>query len=118
MYHKISLIAAALAMSLLMAGCGGSALVVSGETLKASGQQFVQLGKVYKEGCDVTKSIPQKDCQAFRAFGEQFQKSYPISVQLWEAARATNDPATQQGAEVVIKDLNGRLNTFGSAVKK
>lgn len=117
MYHKISLIVAVLLLSLQM-GCGGSALVVSGETLKASGQQFVQLGKMYKEGCDVTKTIAQKDCQAFRAFGEQFQKSYPISVQLWEAARATNDPATQQGAEVVIKDLNGRLNTFGSAVKK
>lgn len=108
----------ALLLLSLQIGCGASALVVSGETLKASAEQFVKLGPIYKQGCDVTKTIAQSECQKFRSFGEQFQKSYPISRQLWEAARATNDPTTQEGAEVVIKDFDKRLKTFEAPVKK
>ena len=107
-----------LLFSFLALSCGGSALVVSGETLKASGNQFIKTAATYKNGCDVTKTIPQTDCQSFREFAVQFQKSYAIARQLWEAARATNDPETQKGAEAVVKTFDAKLNAFDAKVPK
>lgn len=105
-----------LAVLLSISACGGSSLVVSGEALKASGTQFVQVAAAYKNGCDVAKTIAPKDCAAFRTFGEQFQKSFPLSVQLWEVARATNDGATEKSATEIITDLVSRLTAFAITV--
>jgi hypothetical protein len=103
---------------LLLASCStmGQSLVVTGETLKGVGTEFVQVAAVYKDGCDVTKTIAQADCQRFRSFGEQFQKSFPLAVQLWEAARSANDTAAQNQAAAVISDLASTLSAFAVQV--
>ena len=96
----------ALALSLSM-GCASfpQLLVGSGEGLKAVGNEFVAVAQVYKHGCDVSKIIPQSQCQKFREFGEKFKQVYPLAVQLWETARDANDKATQHRADAMIQSL-------------
>lgn len=109
-----------LAFAVLLAGCStlgfGKTLIVTGETLKGVGSQFTVVAATYKQGCDVTKAIAQSQCQAFRSFGQHFQKSYPLTVQLWEAARSANDKAMQDKVEEVIVDLATALTQFAVAV--
>lgn len=107
-------------MILLLSGCSmlgfGKSLVVTGESLKGVGNEFVQVSAVYKKGCDVDKTIAQPQCQNFRTFGEKFQKTFPLTVQLWEAARASNDKNMQGKVEEVIVDLATALSEFAVAV--
>jgi len=98
---------------IFVAGCSASrGLVVTGETLKGIGNEFIQVAAVYKQGCDITKVIAQSHCQSFRSFGEQFQKSFPMAVQLWEAARSASDAAAQDKISDVVSSLAVSLSDF------
>jgi hypothetical protein len=119
---RVRMFSASLVLLLLLAGCAlgglfGKSLIVTGETLDATGKQFVAVGATYKKGCDVDKSIPQKQCLSFKTFGEKFQKTFPLSVQLWEAARASNDKVMQGEVEDIIKGLSSELDDHRSASK-
>jgi hypothetical protein len=109
-----------LALLLLVAGCSvfsfGKTLIVTGTSLKGIGDQFVTISATYKQGCDVTKTIPQSQCKAFRAFGEHFQKSFPLTQQLWEAARSANDKVMQDKVEEIVVDLATALTQFAVQV--
>jgi predicted small secreted protein len=111
---------APLVFAVLLAGCStfgfGKTLIVTGTSLQGIGSEFVQVAAVYKKGCDVDKSIPASQCNSFRAFGEKFQKSFPLTVQLWEVARSTNDKAMQGNIEEVIVDLASALSAFAIQV--
>lgn len=103
----------------LMAGCGtlsnmfgGNTLVVTGESLKASGNEFVKVSATYKQGCDVTKTIAPAECASFRKFGEGFQKSFPLAVSLWEAARVSGNAELQKSTEGPVTVLQGQLQSF------
>ena len=87
-------------------------LIVTGETLKGMGNEFVAVAGQFKQGCDVTKTIKPDDCKKFRDFGIQFQKSYPTTVALWEAARTAQDKAATEKMDVVINDLAQQLSDF------
>lgn len=104
----------------LLAGCSANSynksLVVTGESLKGVGNQFVAVAATYKQGCDVTKTIPQQKCQEFRTFGEHFQKSFPLTVTLWEEARSASDTVMQGNVEQVIVDLTTALTQFAVQV--
>ena len=98
---------------MLVTGCSASrSLVVTGESLRGIGNEFVQVATIYKQGCDVTKIIAQPHCQKFRTFGEQFQKSFPLAVQLWEAARSANDSIMQDKITKLITGLATDLSEF------
>lgn len=94
----------------------GKTLVITGTTLKGVGTEFVQIAAVYKQGCDVEKTIKPEQCASFRAFGQQFQKSYPLAVQLWEAARSAGDTAAQGQVEAVVAELATSLSVFAVQV--
>lgn len=108
--------AASLMAILLLAGCAGmtaqKGLIVTGESLKAVGNQFVDVAATFKEGCDVTKTIGQPDCQRFAIFGAKFKSAYPVAVQLWERARAAGDAATQDESEKLVRQLARELSSF------
>jgi hypothetical protein len=118
--RRIRMSYASLLLLFVLAGCAtftfGRTLVVTGESLKGVGNQFITVATTYKQGCDVTKSIPPAQCKSFRAFGEHFQKSFPLTVQLWEAARSANDKAMQDKIEEVIVDLATALSQFAVQV--
>lgn len=112
--RKLPFYAFCLFTFLTLSACGsiGKTLVVSGESLKGIGAEFIQVAAIYKEGCDVTKVIPAAQCAKFRAFGLHFQKSYPLVVQLWEVARSAQDVAAQDRIILVVLDLAKNLSSF------
>ena len=101
-------------MSLLVACSANQALLVTGESLAVVGNQFVGVAAAYKQGCDVAKSIPQSQCLKFREFGEYFKKVYPLTIQLWEAARLANDGALKGKASEVVQSLSNSLSALAA----
>lgn len=102
-------------LAILVGGWGGcstfqTSLVVSGESLKAVGKEFVEVAKLYKQGCDVDKVIKQPDCQSFKQFGLKFKQSYPISISVWETARAAGDVDTANSAARSITNLAAEMS--------
>lgn len=90
------------------------ALLVTGESLAVVGNQFIGVAAAYKQGCDIIKSIPQSQCQKFREFGIYFQKVYPLTVQLWEAARLANDKVLEGKASEVVQSLSNSLSALAA----
>lgn len=103
-------------LALAVASCATwnfqKSLAVTGESLDATGRQFVQVAAVYKDGCDVRKTIPAEQCKSFAAFGRKFQSAYPTVVGLWKTARAAGDAATQEKVEEKIAGLVAALSQF------
>ncbi len=93
-------------------GCAQS-LAVTGTTLEGVGDQFVAVAAVYKTGCDSGKLTPTQ-CAAFKTFGTQFQRSYPLAVQTWKAARGANDAASAKQAEGVVTALASSLSQLAT----
>lgn len=98
----------------MLTGCAavGKSLVISGESLVATGEQFVAVAKVYKQGCDVTKTISVTQCAKFAAFGEKFKQTYPLAAGVWYAARSSGDAAAEKQARAVIVDLATDLSAL------
>jgi len=106
-------------LAFLITSCAATtSLVVTGESLKGVGNEFVVVARVYKEGCDLTKTIPPSQCAKFTAFGKEFQKAYPLTIQLWEAARTANDAAAQEQLDKLVVQLAADLSAFAVAVIK
>jgi hypothetical protein len=106
-----------LAGVLLFAGCvSTSPFVITGTSLAVAGDQFAAVGALYKQGCDVTKSLAANQCNAWRAFGLKFQQMYPITVQAWKAARATNDSALMKQTDALVTTLMTELGSLASVV--
>lgn len=106
-----------LVMLILVTGCVsvGRSLVISGESLKAIGNEFLLVADVYVRGC-ADKTIAVDQCAAFRDFGQKFQRAYPLAVDLWGVARNANDVATVKKTEDVIRSLAADLSSFASQV--
>jgi hypothetical protein len=99
---------------LLLVGCStfSKSIAVTGESLDATGRQFVQVAALYKDGCDVKKTIAPDECKKFADFGRNFQKVFPTAVGLWKSARAAGDSTTQQALESKLGELAGALSQF------
>lgn len=97
----------------MLTGCStfSKSLVVSGTSLATLGDQFAQVSAQVTAGCD-SKVIPQSVCDKYRVFGENFKKTYPITVGLWKAARDAGDKAAQSKAEDVIRQLSVSLSAI------
>jgi hypothetical protein len=101
----------ALGTMLFFASCSNvtTGLRVSGEAGADAGDQFVQVAKVFKDGCDVTHSIDPAKCATFRTFGLKFKSLYPHANALWHAAADANDVAATGHARDVILSLASEL---------
>jgi hypothetical protein len=112
------MLAVVLIITAIIHGCQmtSRSLAVTGETLKGVGQEFTEVAAVYKQGCDITKAIAPEQCKKFRAFGLEFQRSYPVAVQLWEVAREANDTEAQSNLRLLITKLAGDLSAFAVSV--
>ena len=97
-----------LALVLLLAGCGmmtrQTTLLATGEALRGLGEEFRHVADIYTTSCEA-KKIPVASCSDFRTFGLRFQKTYPLAIGLWEAARKANDRAAQRRVAVVLEGL-------------
>jgi hypothetical protein len=97
----------------LVASCTSTTqgLLVSGESLKAVGTQFVAAGPAFVTGCQAG-TIKPVDCQTFKAFGEKFKQEYPLAISLWQAAVNANDAAAAKNAAAVIMSLATDLSAI------
>ena len=115
-------------ISLTLTGCAAfdytKALFVSGVSLEAVGEQFLQVTAQVKDGC-TQQIIPLKTCLNYSVFHEQFRRSYPLAVGMWTAADRAGDAATKRKAEDVIRSMSAdlarlaaeALNAFASEVR-
>ena len=105
------------ALLVVLTACAsiGQGLVVSGESLKAVGTEFIAVAEVYQKGC-AAQTIKPDQCAAFRSFGLRFQQAYPLTVTLWGVARNANDAATAKKAEAIIQSLVADLSVFAGHV--
>ena len=99
-------------ISLTLTGCAAfdytKALFVSGVSLEAVGEQFLQVTAQVKDGC-TQQIIPLKTCLNYSVFHEQFRRSYPLAVGMWTAADRAGDAATKRKAEDVIRSMSADL---------
>lgn len=113
--RKIGLVAVALLAPMLLAGCGTfdahKGLMASGETLKASGQQFKTVAAAYVDGCKAGTITPGQ-CARFRDFGQQFEKAFPLAVNAWTIAKDANDQAAVKSAQDLIASLVAQLSQY------
>ena len=103
----------------LATGCStvGTGLLVSEKTAKVVGEDFIVTAAVFKQGCDVTKTIKLETCVEFKTFGGKFKKAYAASYDLWEAARVANDKVLEGKASEAIFHLASELATLSAKAR-
>lgn len=107
---------------LLIAGCasGGDksykGLAITAVTLDNLAGQMQAVNGVFKQKCNVEKSLTPKQCNGFVDFGEKFKKLYPSAVGLWKSSRTVSDTAVQGQADAVVNSLITELVKWGSVV--
>lgn len=92
---------------LLTTGCA-SALIRSGETLDAIGRQFVTVGNHWNMLLE-SKQITPAQYEEWAVFARDFQRAYPLAVDVWKAARMTGDKAAEDRMGEAITLLATKL---------
>ena len=102
----------ALALTLALTGCAtmdyAKSLFVTGVSLEALGEQFLQITDQVRSGCQ-SLVIPAPTCDRYKVFHDNFQKTYPLTVGMWQAADKAGDAATKGKAEDVARALGKSL---------
>lgn len=97
---------AVLVLAVLLAGCAmfSQSLEVTGTSILGVGEQFEAVSAQVVKGC-ANQAIPKTTCDRYRVFGENFKRTYPLTVGLWDSARKAGDAKSQGKAEDVIRSL-------------
>lgn len=94
---------AALVLGLVMlAGCSAKSLVISGELLDATGNQFVTTVELYNSLLD-TGTISVAEYRIFAAFAKEFKVIYPPLTKVWEGVK--NAPDSERKNEILNQAL-------------
>ena len=108
--HVAALVVAAVVLS----GCASiKPFFVSGVSLEVVGDQFAAVSEQITVGCE-RRVITPSTCERYRVFGENFKKSYPLAVGVWQAARKANDKGMQGKAEDVVRQLSTDLSKLAA----
>ncbi len=94
--RRIKTLVAAIAL-LVLAGCAGNSLIISGEALDVMGRSFVTTANLYNRLHDAGK-ITDDEYRKFAVFAKQFQVIYPVAVDTWEAVKT--DASSEEGSDV------------------
>ena len=94
--RRIKTLVAAIAL-LVLAGCAGNSLIISGEALDVMGRSFVTTANLYNRLHDGGK-ITDDEYRKFALFAKQFQVIYPVAVDTWEAVKT--DASSEEGIDV------------------
>lgn len=99
---------AALSLTLTLSGCAAidytKSLFITGISIEQVGEQFIQVTNQMVAGCRADV-IPDKLCDQYGTFFQNFQKTYPLAVGMWKAADKAGDTATKRKAEDVVRVL-------------
>lgn len=117
---RLGLLALAL---LVLTGCASTAeqrteqsLNVAHASLKAVGTNYLQAASLFREGCEVSKTIKLADCASFRSFQEKFKKSYTPAIDAYEAAVNAKNSIDAGKARDAIAGLSSELSALALKV--
>lgn len=107
------LLSAPVVLTLLAVGlsCAVNPLVVTGETLKVTGEEFVTVGDLMNQAY-ASNLISTEKYSAWVNFGKRFQALYPLALQTWERARVVQDAAVEKKAAEIVGVLADELAGF------
>ena len=109
-----------LACAFMVASLGScthdQALIVTGESLDALGQQFASTGAAMNEA-RAAGTISADTYAGWRTFGRKFQAAYPLACSLWRAADAAKDERLQVQAGAIVAALGVDLAAWVALVE-
>ena len=105
-----------LLLVLLLPACASSkGFIVSGETLDATGRQFVAVGNLYNRLLD-GGHISADQYRPWAKFATKFKVAYPRAVDLWKDAIKFNDLMLAKQSENAIMVLVQELTDLATFV--
>ena len=107
----LALIALIMTSACAMIDTRDKQLLISGTTLQAGSEQFVQVGNMANSMLN-SKQITPEQYRPWAAFAKHFKEAYPLAVDSWVAVNKSGDVATQTKLEVVIRDMLAGLSKF------
>lgn len=105
------------ALALIFSCTSLTPYVVTGESLKSLGAQFVAASALWDQALD-TGVITHEQYQAWKDFIPKFQGAYRPAVDLWDTARKVNDAVLEKKAADVIAALAVELLALYETVQK
>lgn len=90
--------------------------VATGESLKVLGETFTATAAMFDAGLEA-KTVTREQYLAWRSFGEKFQGSYPLAVNLWRVGRHANDRDLEKQASEILASLAVDLARFLDSVR-
>ena len=103
--RRIKTFVAAIAL-LVLAGCAGNSLIISGEALDVMGRSFVTTANLYNKLHDAGK-ITDDEYRKFAVFAKQFQVIYPVASATWKAVE--KDGSTEGSGSFNIDSLTDQM---------
>ena len=91
------------------------ALLAFGETLDASGNSFVGVGKIYNASLDAGLLTPEQ-YRKWAGFATQFKPAYEKAVQAWKLARTANNLNSMEAVQTQIGPMLAELASFGLSI--
>lgn len=97
----------------VLTGCASAPppLIVSGETLKVVGTEFVATSAAFTKGC-VDKVLTVATCDGFRAFSRKFKLAFRPAVTLQQAAMESGDKPMIERTTAIVAALVSELSSF------
>ena len=92
-------------------------LIISGEGMVQLADQFVATAEVMDQLLD-SKVITYEQYQQWAKFGKRFQALYPLAVEMWQLARANNDPDLASNMVNLVDQLAVELLFFKAEILK
>lgn len=108
---RASLLSSVVALCLLANCTHTQALVITGNTLQAAGEQFLVVAAVMEELATEGK-LTEEQYARWAEFGTKFQRVYPAAVHLWKVAVLNRDAALERQAEAILMTLLPELLMF------
>ncbi len=113
---KIFVLLLCLALVLPASSCAGDkALLITGESLDAVGQQFIETGAAMNAALEA-KVITPPTYARWAVFARKFKQSFPLARHLWEAAADARDEKLQAQATAVVAQMVLDLGGYAALV--
>lgn len=110
------LLALGLCLALVLPACTeDKVIIVTGESLITTGDQFIEVGAAMNAALDA-KSITPAAYKEWAAFARKFKLAYPAASNLWNVAADNKDETLKAQASAAIAGLVGQLAEYAVLV--
>lgn len=106
---------AAALLALVLCGCAGTGMVVTGESLNATGETFIATADAMHAALE-NKAITVEQYRQFAEFGRRFQATYQLAFELWKSAREVQDAVLEGRVTTILAQLAIELGVYTDLV--